>query len=485
MKNLKLVLGAAAVLAAGSSWAHALDLNLSSIKVDGSLELKSQSATNETDFVNTANDQRNSTRHKLVLGVGGELTEGVMTRFEAVRTPLGGLGTAGQFGQVAQSAWGEQVNLRIENAYLGLDDIIWGINAKIGRQYVGDAGNLVMYAGHYDDDNMTVGGVDAVNLHHKCGPVDVNYLHATTNDTKTLTGSDYSGGGLRSVVRSLGAMFNLKDVTGSDMLDLPLGIKWHHATNQGAAAPSDNVNLGIYELNAGLNLMENMLMLSLDYGTNMGQRNTATAAGAMVKFKGSLLALKGMLDHKDSGFSAWVQLVTASGDDDNGEPTAGVTSVDDKSWHDLSAFGMAPRKSYGEILGKSNALSAVPLLQGLDSGSPLTVNTHGRGFQVTNLGAGYVLPVMNNMLKVTADYIIAAANKLRGTSATNGVADGTGTSKDLGTELDLTLHYMKSENLGFKLGYASFDPETLSAGLGTGATADAVTKLFAHAMVKF
>ncbi|MBI2069414.1 MAG: hypothetical protein HYT79_02330 [Elusimicrobia bacterium] len=460
--------------------AWALELDLSKIKLDGSLDLKSQSANNETDFSdkNATEDQRNSTRHKLTLGLGGELTDGVSVKVEAVRTPLNnGASTAGQFGQAAQTPHGETLNFRLENANLTIDDVILEVGATLGRQYVGKADSLVLFAGHYDDDNLTVAGVDAVKLWRKVGPVDVNYLHATTNDTKTLAGNDYTGGGNRRVVRSLGVGLNLKEVTGQDMLDVPLTAAWHHGTDQVTNTTADNLNLGIYELNASVNLLDGMLGLGLDWASNSGQQNTG--ATTKVDFKGDLTALKGMVNLKDVGLKLGVELAQASGDD-------GSTATQDKSFHDMTYFGLAPRKNYGEILGKSNALGNTvsvggsPVLQGLDSG----VNTAGAvavggGLSVTALNAAYTLPVMDNKLSVSADYLTAEIDKLTAAQSAAGLV------KDIGSEIDVAVSYMKSDNIMFKVGAAQFDPDAKSALLANGPMADTITKYFANATVKF
>ncbi len=484
MKNLKVVLSAALVMATAGTYAMALDIDLSKIKVDGTLEMKAQSASNESDYSNSANDERNSTRHRVTLGLGGELTEGIKVRVEAVRRPLtsnGFLGTAnpstaGQFGQGAQSVQNELDSWIFQQAFMHIEDLFFGVGVKAGRQSVGSANSHVYFAGAYDDDSLTVTGVDAINLMKKAGPVDLAYMHATTNDVKTLAGSDYSGATGRSVFRSLSANANLKELSGNDMLDVPLMLAWHHGEAQGVTnAVTDNVNLGTYELSADLNLMEGMLGFGFDYASNSGQRNVTATPDTKVNFKGTLTALNAKFNHAETGFSAWGNLVTASGDDDATEP--GAASVDDKSWHDYSAFGLAPKMNLGEILGKSTLGAAFPATQSFDTGTPLAAG-QGRGLKVTNLGAGYTLPVMDKAFMVSADYIMASAAKLF-------TADTQSKSKDIGTELDLALSYKKSDNLGFKVGYATFDPEAQSIVLGTPNETDPVTKLFANASVKF
>ncbi|MBI4370329.1 MAG: hypothetical protein HY547_08890 [Elusimicrobia bacterium] len=476
MNHCKRGLGAClAMLIAGGN-AGALDLDLTKIKLDGMIMMKGQGAKNETDLTNTANDGRHIGRTAFILGVGGPLADGVSARVEAVRKPLGDVTattTAGQFGQARQSVLGELGNVAIENAYLDLEDVLWEIDAKVGRQYLGSDSDFVAYAGRYDDDTMTVFGVDAVNLMRKVGLVDISYYKAVTRDVKaTWISTDYTPAVSRWTVQKLGAVTNVKDWTGNDDWNVPVSLAYHHGNNLGTAAPTDNTNLGVLSLNAGASLMEDMLKLNFDWASNSGQRHTG--AGTMLDFKGSLMALQGMVNLEDWGLGVALEYANASGDD-------GSSATEDKSFHDMSAFGMVPRRSYGQILGQSNTLGGgTPLLQGLDSGSALT--GAGRGFNVLALCVHYTLPGMEK-LALDYDWFSAAANKLAASATTD---------KKIGTEMDLTLSWAKSETLSFDIGMARFTPQINSAVLGAllgggsgNAFNDNVEKLFANASLKF
>lgn len=481
----------AMVLLGQNVWA--LELDLSKIKLDGSLEFSGQSATNETDLNDKALDGRSRSATRVILGLGGELTEGVTARIEAVRTPK-------QAGNGPTTYAGEEGALTFENAYIGLEDVIGGINAKLGRQYWGSKDSLVGFAGHRDDDSLTSTGIDALMLDRKIGPVSVDLLKARLNeDEATLAAVDGGGAGDQELL-AVGASLNLKEL--NDMLDIPvrLAVLNAHDQNTAASGVSDNVNLGIYNLTAGANLLEGMLKLGLEYASNNGQRNTLTGTNASkVEFKGTLMALNAAFDHEDTGLGVSFDWAQATGDDNTGEPdgTTNGASTEDKSFHDLSAFGtgaagssLTPYKHYGEILGKSNTSGGI--LAGLDSGTPLAAGGQGRGLNVMALGVSYKLPVMEKKLKVSLDYITAEADKMLPTTAPAngggigaGGADPANGSKDIGTETDLAVSYMKSDNVMFKLGYAQFDPELRSVALANNPTDDKVVKYFAKAMVKF
>lgn len=471
MSKTKKILGSslAAVLSSQSLWA--LDLDLSKIKVDGSIMIKGVSTAHETLYNKTINDQRNTTLTGVTLGVGGELSQGVMTRVEMVRKPL--TTTNGVFGQAAQTPHGELLNLTIEEANLHLGDIFWGISAKLGRQYYGSADSLIGYAGHYDDDSMTVNGVDGLDLNKKVGPVMVDLFHAATNDTKTgLTGAtalDSANataviGGRRSV-KQINLMANVKELTGNDMLNIPVAISYSKGVNSGTSTVTMNqAHLAILAINAGASFMDGMVGVGLDWATNTGHSGHATK----VDYKGTLTAVNVNYMNKDIGFSAKVDWANSSGDD-------GSSATQDKSFHDLSSFGMAPRKNYGEILGRTNNLGGggTPILQGLDSGSTAAA---GAGLNVLSLMVGYKLPVMDNKWSVDYAYISAKSNKL---------PVGSTLEKSIGTEVDLSLSYNHSENVMWGLGVAQFSPKANSFALGNGVANDKVQKLFAMASVKF
>ena len=114
MYKAKKVLGSTLALLLSSQGIWAMDLDLSKIKVDGSLMIKGVSTQGETAYNKTINDQRNTTLNKVTLGVGGELSEGVMARIEMVRKPL--TTTNGVFGQAPQTVHSELLNLTIEEA---------------------------------------------------------------------------------------------------------------------------------------------------------------------------------------------------------------------------------------------------------------------------------------------------------------------------------------------------------------------------------
>jgi hypothetical protein len=401
-------------------------------------------------------------------------------------------GTEGQFGTAAQNLQTEQTNLTLHNAFVVIDDAIWNIGAKLGRMYWGSKQSLVGYVGPYDNDNLAVLSVDGLMLKRAVGDFDLSYSQLTLADAKALSAVDAVG---RVTYKGASVMTNINKFSGNEDVSIPVALTLHSANTNGASLTSsaDNVNLGVYELNVGANLMDNMLKFGLDWGSNFGQRNVAVVGtkSAEVKFKGTLMALRGAFDHEDSGFGVSAEFANASGDDDNREPdgTVNQTSADDKSWHDFGAFGMVPYRHYGEILGNSDSQGL--LLLGLNSGTPLTAFGQGRGFSVMALGLSYKPAVMDKKWKFALDWISADTAKKRPavataqTGLTAQLLDATTAKKGIGTELDLSASYMKSENVMFKFGYAQFSPEKNSAFLANGGLDDGITKYFANASVKF
>ncbi len=464
MKLMKGMFGTLVGVALATSNLWSLDTK--NFKWDGSLDLNSLKTSNEADFNNKANDARARTALRVSLGVGGQLADDVSVRINTVRVPAGV--TAGQFGAVgaAASASGnttvtqEQGLWEIQNAYVDVRDLVWGVNAKVGRQNA-DYG-LVGYAGLYNNDALTATAVDAINLDRKFGWLSANLFLAKPNEAVANGVADGGAGDQNINILSLSG--NVKDVVGSAP-SIPVTVNYYHATDQNAATPTDNDNLGIYEVKAGLGLMDDAVSLGLDWASNTGQLNTG--ATTKTKYSGTLTALSAGYTHKETGCGVSLEYALASGDDS-------VADTSDKSWRDLASIVPAalPAKHYGEILGGGNLGAAGSVTQGLGS----AVGVQGGGLKVLDLNVRYNPNIMDNKVGLTLDYVTAESDKQ---------AAALTTSKKIGSEIDLAATYKKSGDVWFTLGYATFTPQSNSTVLANGLLKDSVTRLFAKAGLRF
>ncbi len=130
----KLMALAIVLVLAGATRSWAL-VGLGDINFDGSLEVSGNSATNEEDGGNPANDHRGGTITRVRVGMNTQVTEGVKGRIEAIRS-------GHQYGTGATDVTTEEGLWDFHNAYVDLENI-FGSNWRLGRQYVGNPGDLV------------------------------------------------------------------------------------------------------------------------------------------------------------------------------------------------------------------------------------------------------------------------------------------------------------------------------------------------------
>ncbi|MBI4368918.1 MAG: hypothetical protein HY547_01670 [Elusimicrobia bacterium] len=470
------------------SWAF----NFEKLSFDGAIDVKGEFAVNEKDFSESPRDDRNAAHLNIMLGLSGELAEGMKTRIEAYREPINEAESPArqaQYGQAMQGAGNELGVFALENLYLHFDDLFLGVKARFGWQYMGDDLDLVGFTGRYNDDSLTITHADSAFLERHFGPFAATLFQAVTRDVPSLlTDTDYTLNNVALTtgtssshwyVKKIGLSAKTNDLFGETAPSLTLGLNLHQGQDRGAATVSDNINLLIYELTARGSSQGNNVHYYGTLAANAGRRNAVlsnTSSG--VNFRGRLWHAGGeFLANKHLGFS--LQAAQATGDDDPAEPSDISTNEEpDYSFHDLGALGMAPKIAFGEILGKSNTLTGGrPLLQGFESGSPLISGGQGRGFDAVAAGAHYALPSFPKV-KIFADYILAYAQKLRNGS-------DLGKSRKIGDELDIAVHYQKLENVTLKLSLAALKPAENSAVLGNGANINLVRKITAGATMIF
>jgi FlaG/FlaF family flagellin (archaellin) len=202
--------------------------------------------------------------------------------------------------------------------------------------------------------------------------------------------------------------------------------------------------------------------------------------GAALKYKGNAFDVGVGFNSKETPagtFGVNAGYFLASGDDNT------TNNSDDKSFHDFSLLGVNTSDRYfGEIFGKSNALGinknadGTPLGQGVDG---LNSGTNGQGLKVFSVGVNWK-PAFVQKTSVKLDYYALSRDK---DTLNNGPV-----GSKIGNEIDLTLGYQHSENVGFEAGYASLSSDEALGQIvnaTTTGTQDTVTKLFARANIKW
>ncbi len=463
-------------------------LGLGKITTDGSLEISGQQANNETDANDSADDSRGAVNTRLRVGLNADVAKGVKGRVEAVRNSQSGP-TVVQYGDGASTVAAEEAAIAFQNAYLDIEDFLMTDSFRIGRQYGGRPGDLLVYYGPVNDDSLTVAALDGVTVTKKLGKINTLFGTGKVREDDAVANTDAGDVGATATADEANVTWL---ILSSDELfptvKVPLEFGFYSGTSHGTgdvkntaggAGVSDDINLTIMDFRAGYSLMDDWVKLGLEYAMNGGQANGVGTAGSASNFKGSALLLSASYDNKDNGWGAHLKYANASGDD----PTTANATADDDTFHDFRVLGWAVSDyRYGEIMSYDNtaigALAGGPLVGGgLDTGGVFGAANTGPGLNVINLGGHYVLPVMDNKVTAKLDYYVAKVNE---TPA--GVDDG------VGNEIDLTLNYAHSEAILASLGYATFSPDKglLNGFAGTANVPDdAVTKIFAKLMVKW
>ncbi|MFN0118149.1 MAG: hypothetical protein ACKVQC_07675 [Elusimicrobiota bacterium] len=448
MKKLMALAIVSVVAASTPSWAI---IGMGDIKFDGSLEVSGNSANNETDFA-PANDHRGNTTSRVRLGMDTVVTEGVNGRLEVTRTAeRAGSGEVLYGGSSrSNSVHTESANLFLDNAYVEFENL-WNHKFRLGRQYVGQQGDLIWHIGPKSDDSLSVTSIDGLRaectqIEKWLGELFVGKLSeddAVANSDAGDTTGDVNLGNL-SVVYSL-----------RPEAILNAGFLWGVDSN--TASASDNNRLNIIRVGSKGGFQENLFTYRAEYLQNSGALQSGTT-----DYKGSAIDIGFGFNPKDTSignFGLWLNYVQASGDD--------KSDKEDKSFHDFSTFGTNTSDRYfGEIYGRSNTLGGgTPSGQGLDSG------VQGSGLVVLNFGFHFK-PAKLPKNWVRFDYFNLKTDK--DVSTTLG--------DKLGNELDITFGYDQSNNVKIVFGYAQLTPDSALIG-STTAPDDDVTKFFARANV--
>ena len=449
------------VLVAGlpaRSWAM---LGFENITYDGSLEVSGVNGNNESDFKDGQNpdDSHSDVDTRVRIGMNAPITDDVSGRLEFTRTgSRWGRNFAGTAGG-ANSLQNEQDNIKINNAFF--DITLWGWRWRAGRQYVGNEGDLVWFIGPRQDDILSLDAIDGLDVRRAWDRVTIDIFGGKARENNPQGGTNDVG------------QVSLKNITATFPNVFPNSNIWAGAiwgSNSNSSATSDSTKLQIYRVGINGGVRENFLTYRGEVLANGGENNVLTTVpgGSKIKYKGKALDLGAGLNLAETsagGFSFGGDFLWTSGDKD-------ATDNSDKSFRDLRAVGVVSTdRYYGEIFGRSNGLSFVPLGEGIDSSA-----SGGTGYTIIHLNALFK-PAFAPKTWARLDYYNFGSTENNIT-----VAPGTTVNVgDYGSEWDLTLGYRHSDNVGFEAGYAMLMPDNALTGAGN--PSDNVTKWFARTKI--
>jgi hypothetical protein len=410
---------------------------LKNFKYDGQVEVNAYNVNN-TDFNKNVDDKTGFVDTRVMLNAGFDLNEDVNAVVSVVKNNR-------QYGAASESATSNALrtngildNMFFEQAYLNLKNVL-GIDHKLGRQYYGQAGDVVIYYGPKlwpytgltaTSNPMFVNAIDGWTGWYKFGGLGLNWdLNAIIGKAKQdatplVAPSDdinIAGINAKTMFRDInlnGYVYEKTDkntVPGkSDYLEV-VGLRANYAIPR-----VKNLNVaGEFDMNMGKNT---------GVATEMKHRGFAYKLNADYS-----MDLRGKL-----GFDA--EYFFASGDE--------TVNSTDKAFSAING-DYRPGIIYGGGFYTSAAV--------------------GSGLNTYNLGANWT-PARIEKLNVAAKYYHFSADKKAGLAKTN-----------LGNEADLVATWTHSDNVNLKGYYAMFMPEKdNNAGMD-----DAQTMMGAAFSVKF
>jgi len=409
---MKKIIAIAAVMAFSASMASA-EL-LKNFKYDGSIEVNAYNTNNTSDYNKKADDKTGDVDSRVMINASFDLNNDANAVVSIVKNNR-------KYGTASEDANTIQSNLFFEQAYLNLKGV-FGMDHKLGRQYYGKAGDVVIYFGPLMwpyVNGMTVNAIDGWTGWYKTGNWDIHAILATEVNSSTTTDVRLSG------------------INASTKID-----RWNlngYYYNENDKTTGNSNYLGVLGARANWECMfVKGLNLGLEYDMNMGKDTTAASdnehQGYLYKVNADYsMDLMGKL-----GLEA--EYLFASGDEN-------ATDKKDKEYTSING-DYRP----GIIVG----------------GGFTSAYATGSGSVIYNLGANWT-PEKLNKLNLAAKYYDFSADK-----------KVTLTKKHEGAEFDLVATWNHSENVSVKGYYAMFTPEKKN-----NANDDAATMLGAAFNVKF
>ena len=135
---------------------------LKNLKLSGDIDVQATSANNITDFRSATNDRIGSAITETMLKADWDLLDDVHAHVTVVKGNGNDGGTVRAYGTAPQNVQTATLTSPIvEEANIKIDKVFGAIDTTIGRQFFGDAGDLVMYFGPQDNYGMDVSALDS------------------------------------------------------------------------------------------------------------------------------------------------------------------------------------------------------------------------------------------------------------------------------------------------------------------------------------
>jgi len=428
---MKKVIGMLAVVALVSSVASA-EL-LKNFKYDGKVEVDGYHMTNAGDFNSKLKDVDSDVQTRVQVNAGFDLNEDVNAVVSVVKNNR----VYGQAAGTSESIDDLNKVLFFEQAYMNLKGVL-GIDHKLGRQYYGNEGDLVVYYGpnmYPYSWGLPVSALDAWTGWYKTGKWD---MHAVSGKL-----TDSFGAASDTDVNLNGFVANYDLMT-----DLKLGAYIYEKKTWQDTGTAD-LTLDVAGVKATGKFMgfDYYAELAKNYGKTAGIDYTGTAFLANAKYNYDLMGK----------WTFMGEFAMGSGDDQK-------SAKKNKAFHSINS-DYRP----GAIMGQ--------MTSGLENSDPTSAVTD-TGLTTWNLGAKWN-PSKVEKLDLTAKYFFFAPTETKQAGTKIGYTI-------VGNELDFAANWKHSESVGVRATLAAFMPNKKYATIAYGGTKhDAINYAGLDFIVKF
>lgn len=424
---MKKVIGILVVVAFASSVASA-EL-LKNFKYDGKVEVNAYQTTNANDLNSKIKDKDTDVQSRVQVNLGFDLNDDANAVVSIVKNNR-------QYGDVKENVNTIQGQLAFEQAYMNLKGVL-GIDHKLGRQYYGNAGDLVVYYGpnmYPYSAAMPVSALDAWTGWYKTGKWDMHAISGKVANTNNgvLADTDVNLNGFV-------ASYDLK-------AELKIGAYIYERKSMQAAATTD-LTLDVAGVKASGKFM------GFDYYAEFA-KNYGRNATPVVNYSGSAFLANAKYAYDFLGKWTFMgEYAMGSGDNKN-------TDKKNKAFNSVNS-DYRP----GAIWGRTNI--------GLGN-SGILADT---GLTTWNVGAKWT-PSGVEKLDLTAKYFFFSPTETK----LNGVKIG---YTNVGTEIDFSANWKHSESVNVRGTLASFMTDKKYATTGGFAKHDPVNYAGLDFIVKF
>ena len=434
---------------------------LKNFKVSGNLDIQTTSARNVTDFVTRKGsvgggaavsenqDRIGHAQTRVMVKMDWDLLDDVHSRVTLVKGAEGGAGTSRVYGAAADSLDNLQTSVSIEEANVKIDKVFGLLDVTAGRQFYGEEGDLIIYYGPRDAYGMRVDALDIFRADWNGEHMSVTGIAGKTSDLGTTTGVGTTATDLRGIVVSCKMHEMVKPsayvynrVT-HGAANIGIG---QTAGSVGSAGNGKNTNLWVAGVKAKVATggFTGSLEVAKNFGEDRATYNGVTTGAQNVNYKGYAVQLKAgyKLDLSDVGaINPWGEYGMGTGD----------SNFDYAGNNTFQSINTDYRP--GGIYGRFDTGAAIKLANNSVGNGANTFASNGLSNRII-WGVGVkATPSAVNKLTVGAAFYRYAFHRVAPFNAA-----GTKSSRNIGSEIDVTGEWKHSENVSLKATAGTFQP---------------------------